>query len=502
MKLKKTILILLALALPALSFAQFRLNGKIKGYTGTANLQLNIPLVYGFHQENTIQFPIAKDGTFNVAVPIKETKLATLVFEGKRYNLLLHPNKTLTFEANTADTSLRLLAGTALPENKLLLAIGFKDSPFFLNDDGSTFNKLALNGLLDSVVKPFKLAEASKINRVQASSLSNSDKQIISNEIAYRDYFLLDMYARTAGLQKATMDSLVLAIFDKAPLKPKTLIAGSYYYDFIDSYLKYIETKAFKKVKEEQIPSSDPLPYYGISMDSAMVVIKKNGKPYGIWIGASKNLPMAVVEPFTYQQLTNLYNEKNLGQLSALAKVFNQQFPNSIYNKDIKAKTASLQKMLSANASNKKIEIAEGFEKISSIASVIKPLKGKVVYLDVWGTWCGPCKEELKSVPALKARFKGKDVAFVYLDMDEDDKDATWREFIKVNGMEGLHLRKGRANIAPFWKELLANAEDKSEYYPQFFIFDKTGKLVVAKAKRPSDKEELYQQIENVLNQK
>jgi thiol-disulfide isomerase/thioredoxin len=122
------------------------------------------------------------------------------------------------------------------------------------------------------------------------------------------------------------------------------------------------------------------------------------------------------------------------------------------------------------------------------------------VYLDVWGTWCGPCKEEIKHLPALKAAFAGKDVTFVYLDVDDDSRDALWKNFIKVNDMEGVHVRKTRETVAPFWKELLAGHADKAEYYPQYFLFDKNGKLAVAKARRPSEKETLYQQIRSVLN--
>jgi thiol-disulfide isomerase/thioredoxin len=70
--------------------------------------------------------------------------------------------------------------------------------------------------------------------------------------------------------------------------------------------------------------------------------------------------------------------------------------------------------------------------------------------LDIWGTWCGPCKEELRFNPQLKQYFKGKDVAFVYLDMDDDAKDGQWRDFIKVNGMTGLHLRKSKPIFSNF----------------------------------------------------
>lgn len=103
-------------------------------------------------------------------------------------------------------------------------------------------------------------------------------------------------------------------------------------------------------------------------------------------------------------------------------------------------------------------------------------------------------------MPDLKATFKNKDVVFVYLDMDDDKRDAIWKEFIKVNNMTGIHLRKNKTTIDPFWKELLANNTDKQEYYPQYFIFDKQGKVAVSKALAPSRGEALYAQINQVLN--
>ncbi|HAL51358.1 MAG TPA: hypothetical protein DCP78_03830, partial [Sphingobacterium sp.] len=71
----------------------------------------------------------------------------------------------------------------------------------------------------------------------------------------------------------------------------------------------------------------------------------------------------------------------------------------------------------------------------------------------------------------------------------------------RVNNLTGIHLRKNRKQIEPVWKELLLNAKDKAEYYPQYFIFDKTGKLVVEKALRPSNGKQLYDQIDQILNQ-
>lgn len=499
MKLVKTIAFLFLIIGSVQSYAQFKLSGKINPYNGKEEVEINIPVVFGYHKHNAITIPIAKDGSFSLILPIKEVKFAMVVFQNKRNILLLHPNKNLTIQLNATDGSLKFIAGTALPENNLMQAVGFRETPFFLNDDGSMFNKLFLAQLLEKVVRPFFITQEEKIKKVQTAQISVKDKLLIASEIKYRTYYLLDMYARTAGLRKSTMDSLILEIFDKCKLVPQVYPAGPNYYDFIDSYLRYLETKAFIKIQEDKIPSNQPIPYFGISLDSATVAIKRYGKPYWLWLGSIKNLPLKAVEPYIYQQITTLFNEKDLAHLSPLATAFKQQFPNSIYLNEVNTKVASLNTMLLKNAFNANIKIAEGYEKMTSISDIIKQLKGKVVYLDVWGTWCGPCKEELAFIPELKARFKDKDVAYIYLDLDDDSLDPKWRDFIITNNMEGFHLRKTRQTIAPFWKELLANADDKTEYYPQYFIFDKTGKLVVSKAKRPSDKGELYKQIEQFL---
>lgn len=505
MNLKKTILILLASTLPIHLFAQFRLSGKIKGYKGTEKLEINIPLVYGFHEENSIKIPVKNDGSFNIEISVKETKFAGLILNSYKYDLLLQPNKNLSIKLNQTANVIEYLSGTALPENALMQQINFRASAFFLNDHSDNdkyYNQFTYQKLLDSVMHPYLKQQEQKVKSVQISNINNITKQIIIDDINYRSVYLLDMFARTANLKKNTMDSLILKLFENSRFSAQQAPSGSNYYNYLDSYLKYLATKAFLKAKQDKIPDNQPLPYYGISLDSGKILARQKGKCYVEWIGAIKNLPAKNIESYFYQNIASLYTEKNLAHLQSLAEAFEKQFPNSIYLKEVKTKTMRLKQKLEENQNNKNIVIIDGYENISHVADAIKTLSGKVVYLDVWGTWCGPCKEELQYVPALKARFKDKNVAFVYLDMDDDSQDGFWKQFIKVNGMEGLHLRKNRQAIAPFWKELLADAQDKSEYYPQYFIFDKEGKLVVAKAKRPSDKEELYQQIESILSQK
>ena len=50
----------------------------------------------------------------------------------------------------------------------------------------------------------------------------------------------------------------------------------------------------------------------------------------------------------------------------------------------------------------------------SLLATILEPHRGKVVYADFWGSWCGPCKEQLKHMQAVKDELKGKDVVYLY----------------------------------------------------------------------------------------
>lgn len=479
------------------SQAQFSLRGQIENYNGKDPLNLNIPLVFGYYKSNSILIPVAKDGSFKVEIPLKETKFTNLIFNRRFFQLLLHPGQDLQISLNTSDTSLRLISGSAMPTNKVVQTANIEEYPLFLNKGKDFYSSFSLDQLNQRVVTPYFSSRDEKIERVRQADIGEADKQLITDELIAITYNYLNDLARTESLNRQVIDSLIINVFDQS--NPNVAPSGPQFYFFIENYIRYLETKAFQKIKTEHIPSHQSIPYFGISLDSANTFVAKYSKTQWRMLGALKNLPSHTVENYTFQLIANAVNRKEPKQASDLSIAFESQFPTSKFIPEIKKQLKSLQALHVQNLNNKHIEIVNQMEKISSIYEVIKSLKGKVVYLDIWGTWCGPCKAELPYVPALKERFKNEPLAYVYLDMDEDNKDSDWREFIVVNQMEGLHLRKSRKDIAAFWKELLSDAKDKTEYYPQYFIFDKDGKLVITKARRPSETDELYAQITTVL---
>ena len=65
--------------------------------------------------------------------------------------------------------------------------------------------------------------------------------------------------------------------------------------------------------------------------------------------------------------------------------------------------------------------------------------KGKVVLLNVWATWCSPCRKEMPTLDRLQAKLGGKDFEVVALSIDRDGPDVV-RKFFKEIGVRNLAL--------------------------------------------------------------
>lgn len=68
-------------------------------------------------------------------------------------------------------------------------------------------------------------------------------------------------------------------------------------------------------------------------------------------------------------------------------------------------------------------------------------LAGKVVLIDFWATWCGPCREALPHMREIAKKFQGQ--PFVVLSVSLDSDAAKWKDFVAKNGMTWLQYRDG-----------------------------------------------------------
>jgi thiol-disulfide isomerase/thioredoxin len=68
-------------------------------------------------------------------------------------------------------------------------------------------------------------------------------------------------------------------------------------------------------------------------------------------------------------------------------------------------------------------------------------LAGKVVLIDFWATWCGPCREALPHIRQIAKKFDGQPLVVLSISLDSDE--AKWKDFVGKNGMTWMQYREG-----------------------------------------------------------
>jgi thiol-disulfide isomerase/thioredoxin len=69
-------------------------------------------------------------------------------------------------------------------------------------------------------------------------------------------------------------------------------------------------------------------------------------------------------------------------------------------------------------------------------------LKGKVVLIDFWATWCGPCREALPHLREIARKFQGQPLVILSVSLDSEENQ--WKEFVAKNGMTWMNCRDGK----------------------------------------------------------
>lgn len=165
---------------------------------------------------------------------------------------------------------------------------------------------------------------------------------------------------------------------------------------------------------------------------------------------------------------------------------FDEETEKIVFNNLHKIKDTAYSNSILASLQKSKTMIAgaDGFK--SALESTegkpvfLKQYAGKYLYIDVWATWCGPCKRERPYLDELAARYKGKNISFVGVSIDNTNQKQKWLDIVKAETNNDIdQLFAGSASAFVKYYDITA--------IPRFLIFDTEGKLLQYDAPRPSD---------------
>ncbi|WP_191906351.1 TlpA family protein disulfide reductase [Hymenobacter baengnokdamensis] len=132
------------------------------------------------------------------------------------------------------------------------------------------------------------------------------------------------------------------------------------------------------------------------------------------------------------------------------------------------------------DASGKKVALSE--------------LRGKVVYLDFWATWCGPCLAEMPASLELRRKFAGRDIVFLYVSLDA--KAADWQKYLTTKMVatpNAVELHDGGAFDGPSARAFSVQS------IPSYWLIGRDGRLISNNPPRPSTSPAIDNALEQAL---
>ncbi|AFL85427.1 thiol-disulfide isomerase-like thioredoxin [Belliella baltica DSM 15883] len=404
---------------------------------------------------------VEEDGSFRVDFESESTENYYVRAGREGFNLFLSPGDSVYIEANTNDFNESLkFHGDHLAENTFLFE---RDKLFRESGMGDMMTLMGMekNAYFDKKDEFF----ATLKSRLEELELQEEiDKNFVKLEEAYINYqpLLLDsqypMY--NAYLNKIPQDSVD---FPKEEVKEKLASLDLTKDDLLKSgsYKALIDRRVGEEVSE-------------IMKQDTTLRGSEDGYEKARFLAMDKLLKNQTVK----DQFLFDYIKSNLEYRGPIhVKSSYEKFIAENQSPELQAKLEKIKAKWDPIMPGQQVPDFS-FVNINGEEVNLSDLRGNLVYIDIWATWCGPCIAEHPHWDKMKEEYKDKDVSFLTVSID--DSKEPWEKMVKDKNMDGLQWFSANAWKSDLAQHFMVNA------IPRFLLLDKEGKIIDPSADRPS----------------
>jgi len=332
-----------------------------------------------------------------------------------------------------------------------------------------SFGQLNYYGYYAKLAEDDFLKLTDSLYNVQINLLNNYpnlDKDFTFIESKSLEFRKLDKYSSFEGMKGFVTGDRDFKVSSNYPNPFKNVDLSNEKLLISPNYLFYIQSYLRKK-SSENINKDD------LNIDYTLEFVK--------------TIKKEVKNDKIKEELAYSIGKWSLTRVKKLDSVYNQITPlltNKEYLKEVTEKYKKLKKI-------EKGAISPTFElnDINGRTISLNQLKGKLVYIDIWATWCMPCIKEIPSLKKMEEYFEGKDIQFVSI--CKSDSKERWKKMVEEKELGGIQIYAPDENIS-FFKDYSVQG------IPRFLLIDKNGKIIDSNAKRPSNPK-LNEEIEKYL---
>lgn len=353
---------------------------------------------------------------------------------------------------------------------------------YLLDENISEGNPYQERYLVDAATYAAKAADATAQKSEYAKSAvmkMKLDQKFVTEQcmgFKYEEYIALADYRMGAAhyqdrdIEEIETPADYLAIGEDLPMDNEEMLEHQPYIRYVDSRLRTATQDKMAAMEEAGEDVSKELLAHSVKMKLANEALTTE----------------KVKNHFLHAAMMDVVSYSGAQDLTAIVEEFKALCNNQECITAVEEEVAAWRHLWAG-------EPAPGFEYASidgekvSLAS----LEGKAVYIDVWATWCGPCKGEIPHLKDLEHDMHGQNVAFVSVSIDED-KEA-WQAMVNDKELGGIQLLGDAA-----WESSICE-DYKIMGIPRFILIGTDGDIVSADAPRPSSGDEIREMIEAAM---